>query len=180
MIRTLHSVGIFSLLLISACASGKPAASEQKPPPANPGALRDVAWFSSIPDRSERSRALFLEASRVFLHPRCANCHPKTHPRRGWTCLSRLPSRTRYSLSLANASGKVTAWRQRTVRGPAEVQRAAQVRLELPDLSDGGADTTTRLRYFSSRPGRFHTPPQTCSMAVSKNGARNGSPGAVR
>src|SRR2546426_11087426 len=30
--------------------------------------------------------------------------------------------------------------------------------------------TTTRLRYFSSRPGRFQTPPQTCSMAVSKNG----------
>src|SRR5438552_6781399 len=37
-------------------------------------------------------------------------------------------------------------------------------------------DTTTRLRYFRSRPGQFHTPPQTCSMAVSKNGARNGSP----
>jgi hypothetical protein len=38
--------------------------------------LRDVAAFSIIEDEAERSRALFLEASRVLLHPRCANCHP--------------------------------------------------------------------------------------------------------
>jgi hypothetical protein len=36
------------------------------------------------------------------------------------------------------------------------------MRLELLVLSDGGEHRdTTRLRYFSSRPGRFHTPPQT-------------------
>jgi len=38
--------------------------------------LRAVADFAVFPDRKERSRALFLEASRVLLHPRCANCHP--------------------------------------------------------------------------------------------------------
>src|SRR3954453_15591347 len=38
--------------------------------------LRAVADFAVISDRQERSRALFLEASRVLLHPRCANCHP--------------------------------------------------------------------------------------------------------
>ena len=34
------------------------------------------ADFATITDPSERSQALFLAASRVFLHPRCANCHP--------------------------------------------------------------------------------------------------------
>jgi hypothetical protein len=38
--------------------------------------LRPVAEFSAIGDRAARSRALFLEASRVLLHPRCVNCHP--------------------------------------------------------------------------------------------------------
>jgi len=46
------------LLLLVACASPRP----EQPPPAQ--------------DRAERSRALFLQASRVFLHPRCVNCHP--------------------------------------------------------------------------------------------------------
>ncbi|HEY5927279.1 MAG TPA: Isoquinoline 1-oxidoreductase subunit [Kofleriaceae bacterium] len=40
------------------------------------GKLRGVADFNVIADRSERSRALFAEASRVLLHPRCVNCHP--------------------------------------------------------------------------------------------------------
>jgi hypothetical protein len=41
-----------------------------------PNELRAVSEFASIRDRAARSRALFLEASRVFLHPRCVNCHP--------------------------------------------------------------------------------------------------------
>src|SRR5258708_19753106 len=45
-----------ALLLLAACASQK-----QEAPAA---------------DRAEQSRAFFLQASRVFLHPRCANCHP--------------------------------------------------------------------------------------------------------
>lgn len=32
--------------------------------------------FNGIADRAARSRALFAEASRVLLHPRCVNCHP--------------------------------------------------------------------------------------------------------
>lgn len=63
-----------------ACAEAKRAA----PPPAvaSPesvpsGELRAPAFFeATIPDRAERSRALFLEATRVLLHPRCLNCHP--------------------------------------------------------------------------------------------------------
>ncbi|HLL22194.1 MAG TPA: hypothetical protein VK427_08680, partial [Kofleriaceae bacterium] len=38
--------------------------------------LRAVADFAVIGDRADRSRALFLEASRVLMHPRCVNCHP--------------------------------------------------------------------------------------------------------
>jgi hypothetical protein len=38
--------------------------------------LRAVADFDGIGDRTARSKALFLEASRVLMHPRCTNCHP--------------------------------------------------------------------------------------------------------
>jgi len=38
--------------------------------------LRPPEAFVSITDPASRSRALFAEASRVMLHPRCVNCHP--------------------------------------------------------------------------------------------------------
>jgi len=38
--------------------------------------LRAPAAFSVYAERAERSRALFSEAARVLLHPRCVNCHP--------------------------------------------------------------------------------------------------------
>jgi hypothetical protein len=38
--------------------------------------LRTPKDFHGIADREERSRALFLEATRVMFHPRCQNCHP--------------------------------------------------------------------------------------------------------
>jgi hypothetical protein len=40
------------------------------------GDLRPPEAFAIITNQEDRSRALFLEASRVLLHPRCANCHP--------------------------------------------------------------------------------------------------------
>lgn len=69
------------LLALTGChpqaTSAPPTTSPgAKLPPVAPNALRPVQAFDVIPDRRERSRALFLEASRVFLHPRCANCHP--------------------------------------------------------------------------------------------------------
>lgn len=46
--------------------------------------LRSAKSFSSIDDRVERSKALFVEAGKVILHPRCLNCHPADpHPRQG-------------------------------------------------------------------------------------------------
>jgi hypothetical protein len=40
------------------------------------GSLRPVSDFSVISDQKERSVALFAEAGKVILHPRCVNCHP--------------------------------------------------------------------------------------------------------
>jgi hypothetical protein len=58
--------------LVSACSDRQTV----ELPPVATSELRPVSGFSVIEDRKERSRALFLEASRVLLHPRCANCHP--------------------------------------------------------------------------------------------------------
>lgn len=65
---------LLALFAPFACAS-RPAAPPAPQAPAR-GQLRPAASFSDIADPQRRSAALFLEASRVFLHPRCANCHP--------------------------------------------------------------------------------------------------------
>jgi len=63
-----------------ACAtpqSAEPPRAAATPVDKTSGDLRSPAFFeATVPDRVERSRALFLEATRVFLHPRCVNCHP--------------------------------------------------------------------------------------------------------
>lgn len=38
--------------------------------------LRPASEFASIADEAERSAAVFAEAGKVLLHPRCVNCHP--------------------------------------------------------------------------------------------------------
>ncbi len=54
-----------------------PAASASVELPAvSSSALRAPDAFDVYADAKERSRALFVEASRVMLHPRCVNCHP--------------------------------------------------------------------------------------------------------
>ena len=58
--------------------------------------LHAVADFGVIADRADRSRALFLEASRVLLHPRCANCHPDGDvPAQGMQMIPHQPPVTR-------------------------------------------------------------------------------------
>jgi hypothetical protein len=71
-------VAVAAVLFVAAagCAGGSPAAA--------PAALRAVAAselrapddFRGIASQEGRSRALFLEATRVMFHPRCRNCHP--------------------------------------------------------------------------------------------------------
>lgn len=69
------SIALATALAPLAGCKSTPAAIPQLPPVAA-DALRTPADFASIADRDERSAALFVEASRVFLHPRCSNCHP--------------------------------------------------------------------------------------------------------
>src|SRR5262245_63477939 len=48
------------------------------------GPLRGPEAFASIAQPAQRSIALFTEAGKVFLHPRCQNCHSADdHPRQG-------------------------------------------------------------------------------------------------
>jgi hypothetical protein len=79
---------VVPLAMIVVACSGKQA----PPPPAAVlapavgGGLHAVADFDRIADRGDRSRSLFMEASRVLLHPRCVNCHPDGDtPRQGPT-----------------------------------------------------------------------------------------------
>lgn len=63
-----------------------PSATAAAPPdPHRPGNdLAAPAAFAGIADRDARARAVFAEATRVFAHPRCANCHPADDsPRQG-------------------------------------------------------------------------------------------------
>jgi hypothetical protein len=65
---------------LAGCAADRGAVSTATAPatrgPRPADELLPPEAFASIADKPERSRALFLEASRVMLHPRCANCHP--------------------------------------------------------------------------------------------------------
>ncbi len=69
---------VLVLGLIASCGGGRPV--DSRPPTSGAAVsaedLRPPEAFASIADRDERSRALFVEASRVLFHPRCANCHP--------------------------------------------------------------------------------------------------------
>lgn len=77
-------------LLIAALAAALGCSgnhSSSRPPPVPDGGatmLRPPSAFASIEDPAARARALFVEASKVLLHPRCANCHPADDtPRQG-------------------------------------------------------------------------------------------------
>lgn len=72
-------LGASVLGLVAVGCSHRQADSEHPSdglPPVAAGQLRSPEAFNVITDKAERSRALFLEASRVMLHPRCSNCHP--------------------------------------------------------------------------------------------------------
>lgn len=80
----LRSSSLAAALLAAVLAAPDAGCAGGAPPVATPIALRAVAAnelrapddFRGIADRDERSRALFLEATRVMFHPRCRNCHP--------------------------------------------------------------------------------------------------------
>jgi hypothetical protein len=66
-------------LAAGGCARPKteqPARLLQALPEIRSDQLHAPEAFAVIADREQRSQALFLEMSRVLLHPRCSNCHP--------------------------------------------------------------------------------------------------------
>ncbi len=70
-----------AVLMAVGLAAGAPllvvAQSVGKPPTASqPGELRPVSSFDHLKNRRERSVALFREAGKVIMSPRCMNCHP--------------------------------------------------------------------------------------------------------
>lgn len=71
----LASLGGASLIL---AVQGIAFSQAQSSRPAERNALRAPAEFNSIQDQSNRSKALFTEAAKVIMHPRCMNCHPAT------------------------------------------------------------------------------------------------------
>lgn len=72
-------VAAFALLSCTACGGPEAQPRARKPPQlreVSASELRAPVDFELFSDRAERSRALFLELTRVLLHPRCKNCHP--------------------------------------------------------------------------------------------------------
>ena len=70
---------LFLVLAVAGCGGKQPSSAAQSHVDlrhAGVNALLAVAEFDAIKDRAARSRALFAEAGRVLLHPRCVNCHP--------------------------------------------------------------------------------------------------------
>jgi hypothetical protein len=84
-------VGIWSLCfaaLSTSCGGNTAETSAARAPRAEPSGdravLRPLAEFERISDPAARSRELFLESTKVLLHPRCVNCHPADDvPRQG-------------------------------------------------------------------------------------------------
>lgn len=65
-----------SALFALSLASCGPAPEPKASPPPSPSELAAPASFASIAEPAARSQAMFVEATRVLLHPRCTNCHP--------------------------------------------------------------------------------------------------------
>jgi hypothetical protein len=92
--RAISFTAVTCSALLAGCRDARTAHTPL--PPVASNELRTPEVFAAIPDRTERSRALFLEASRVLLHPRCANCHPSgDSPLQGMERLPHQPPVTR-------------------------------------------------------------------------------------
>ena len=77
--RTTIRLSLFALIGAGLAASSP--LSAQAPATAT---LRGPDAFASISDSAARSRALFVEAAKVIMGPRCMNCHPAgEHPTQG-------------------------------------------------------------------------------------------------
>ncbi len=71
-----RTFGFLAAIGVHACGGSSPPAPLPPLRPVAANELRAPTDFAAIADRKQRSRALFMEASRVLMHPRCVNCHP--------------------------------------------------------------------------------------------------------
>jgi len=76
-------LGVMVLVIAGASCDAAPAPFPAAVPvapgvaaTASPAELRGPEAFADIADPAGRSQAMFVEVSRVLLHPRCVNCHP--------------------------------------------------------------------------------------------------------
>src|SRR4051812_4283458 len=94
-----YLTAVFLVLAFSSSNDAQDAKTLRLSPPLpsiQSNQLRAVSDFAVFPDQKERSRALFLEASRVLLHPRCLNCHPDGDvPAQGMQMIAHQPPVTR-------------------------------------------------------------------------------------
>lgn len=75
-IVSLPAPAALAAVLGSACLFAETAAQGAE--------LRPASSFNDIADQGRRSAALFTEAGKVLMHPRCVNCHPASdRPRQG-------------------------------------------------------------------------------------------------
>lgn len=85
-----------SALAPLACAAALASIYSFAQTPAGSGGLRDASSFASISDQGARSRALFGEAAKVIMSPRCLNCHPADNqPTQGNNLHAHMPRVTR-------------------------------------------------------------------------------------
>jgi hypothetical protein len=76
--RFLSTVACLSAIVWAGCGGSKlhATAPSATPAAASSGELRSPEAFAAVVDPRARSQALFGEAARVILSPRCSNCHP--------------------------------------------------------------------------------------------------------
>ena len=67
------AAGMIGLAALPICVR---VAAQPAPPAATANDLRPASDFAAIADERARALALFAEAGRVLMHPRCVNCHP--------------------------------------------------------------------------------------------------------
>jgi hypothetical protein len=88
-LKDVHSLVLAPVVVagLAAGCSSPPAPTPVKPATLTSAASRQLlapAQFAAIADRTLRSQAMFVEASRVLTHARCVNCHPPDDtPRQG-------------------------------------------------------------------------------------------------
>ncbi len=74
-----RTLGVLAMAAVALAALTASIGRAQTAPMSRAGIIRELrspSAFARISDTATRSEALFTEAGKVLLHPRCLNCHP--------------------------------------------------------------------------------------------------------